>query len=123
VRSLRKLKNHLVCVVIEDVGVTCDLLDSPTSERHTTYMLCDKCKMSFTNDNIVCDGSQAIVENEMLVIKVKALTHDFEKAYGGKAKLDFIMGSQRCSLNREGLGYVPKKGKNAFAKLNTIFVK
>jgi hypothetical protein len=29
------------------------------------------------------------------------------------------LGSQRCSLNREGLGYVPKKGKNAFVKQKT----
>jgi phage FluMu protein Com len=46
-----------------------------------------------------------------------------EKAYGGKAKLGFILGSQHCSLKRERLGYVPKKGKNAFAKQKTIFVK
>jgi hypothetical protein len=44
--------------------------------------------------------SQIIVENEVLVDRVNALTHDLEKAYGGKAKLDFILGSQRCSLNR-----------------------
>ena len=55
--------------------------------------------------------------------KVNALTHDLEKAYGGKAKLDFILGSQRCSLNREGRGYFPKKGKNAFVKQNTMFAK
>jgi hypothetical protein len=47
----------------------------------------------------------------VLVDRVNALTHDLEKAYGGKAKLDLILGSQRCSLNHEGLGYVPKKGK------------
>jgi hypothetical protein len=110
-------------IVIEDVGVTCDLLDSPTSELHNTNMLCDKCKMSLMNDNIVCDESQAIVENEMLVSKVKALTHDQEKAYGGKDKLEFILGSQWCSLNCDGLGYVPKKGKNDFAKQKTMFVK
>jgi hypothetical protein len=77
--------------------------------NHISNMLCDKCKMSFMNDNIVCDESQAIVENKMLVSKVKAPTHDLEKAYGGKAKLDFILGSQRCSLNRARLGYVSKK--------------
>jgi hypothetical protein len=35
----------------------------------------------------------------------------------------FILGSQRCSLNREGLGYFSKKGKNAFVKQKTMFVK
>ena len=42
------------------------------------------------NDNIGCDESQIIVENEALVGKVNALTHDLENAYGGKAKLDFF---------------------------------
>jgi hypothetical protein len=46
------------------------------------------------NDNIVCDESQIIVENEVLVRKVNALTRDLEKAIGGKATLDFILGSQ-----------------------------
>jgi phage FluMu protein Com len=114
---------HEVVVVTEDVGVTCDLLDCPTSEPQPTNSICDKCKIFLENDNIACDESQIFVENEMLVGKVNALTHDLEKAYGGKAKLDFILGSQRCSLKREGLGYVPKKGKNAFAKQKTIFVK
>jgi hypothetical protein len=57
-----------------------------------------------------------------IVNKVNALTFDLE-VYGGKAKLDFILGSQRCSLNREDLGYVTNKGKNAFAKQNIIFVE
>jgi hypothetical protein len=41
----------------------------------------------------------------------------------GKAKLDFILGSQWCSLNPEGLGFVTKKGKNAFVKPKTMFLK
>jgi hypothetical protein len=113
---------HEVVLVTEDVGITCDLLDSSKSEPQPTSVICDKCKISFVND-IGCDESQIIVENEALVGKVNALTHDLEKAYGGKAKLDFILGSQRCSLYREGLGYVPKKGKNAFVKQKTMFVK
>jgi hypothetical protein len=83
---------HDIMIVTEDVGVTYDLLDSPTGEPHNTTMLCDKCKMSLMNDNIVCDESQAIIENKMLVSKVKALTHDLEKACGEKAKLEFILG-------------------------------
>jgi hypothetical protein len=114
---------HEVVVVTEDVGVTCDLLDSPTSEPQPTNSICDNCKISLVNDNIARDESQIIVENEVLVERVNALTHDLEKAYGGKAKLDFILGSQRCSLNHEGFGYVSKKGKNAFVKQKALFVK
>jgi hypothetical protein len=87
---------HEVVLVTEDVGVTCDLLDSPTSGPLPTNSICDKCKISLMNDDMALDESQNIVENEVLVDRVNALTHDLEKAYGGKAKLDFILGSQQC---------------------------
>jgi hypothetical protein len=100
---------HEVVVVTKDVGITCDLFDSSASDSQPTNFICDNCKISLENDDISCDESNFIVENEVLIGRVNALTHDLEKAYGGKAKLDFILGSQRCSLNREGLGYLPKK--------------
>jgi hypothetical protein len=84
---------HEVIVVTEDVGVTCDLLDSPTSEPLPTNSICDKCKISLMNDNIVLDESQIIVENEVLVDRVNALTHDLEKAYGGKAESSLCPGT------------------------------
>jgi hypothetical protein len=99
---------HDIVVVTEDVGVTCDLLDSTTSEPHTTNMLCDKCKMSFMNENIVCDKSQPIVENEILVSKVKTLTHDLDKAYGGKPNWILFWEANVAHLT-ERLGYVPKR--------------
>jgi hypothetical protein len=114
---------HEVVVVTEDVGITCDLLDSSISKPQPTSFISDKSKIYLMNDNIGCGESQIIVDNEALVGKVNALTYDLEKAYGGKAKLNFILGSQRCSLNSGSLGYVPKKGKNAFVKKNTMFVK
>jgi hypothetical protein len=107
---------HEVVVVTEDVGVTCDLLYSSTSEPQPTSFICDKCNFSLVDDNIGCDESQIIVENEALVGKVNALTHDLEKAYGGKDKLDLILGRQQRSHNRKGLGYVPKKEKERFGE-------
>jgi hypothetical protein len=114
---------HEAVVVTMDVGVTCDLLDSPTSEPHLTNTLYSKCNTSLMIGNVDCDDSQIIVENDVLVKNDIALTLDLEKAYGGKAKLEFILGNQWCSLNREGIEYVPKKGKNAFSMQKTIFVK
>jgi hypothetical protein len=80
---------HEVMVVTKDVGITCDLLDSSTSDSQPTSFICDKCKISLENDDIGCDESNIIIENEALVRRVNALTHDLEKKYGGKAKLDF----------------------------------
>jgi hypothetical protein len=61
------------------------------------------------NDNIACHESQIIVENEALVGKVNALTRDLEKAYGGKAKLDFILEVNDAHLIVRALDMFPRK--------------
>src|SRR5688572_3528958 len=40
---------HEAVLVTMDVGVTCDLLDSPTSEPHITNTICSKCNISLMN--------------------------------------------------------------------------
>jgi len=64
-----------------------------------------------------------MVENETLKREVDELTHALGKAYGGEARLLKCLCSQRFSLNKEGLGYTPKKGKAAFATHKPSFVK
>ena len=64
-----------------------------------------------------------MVENETLKREVDELTYALGKAYGDEARLLKCMGSQRFSLNKEGLGYTPKKGKAAFATPKASFVK
>ena len=64
-----------------------------------------------------------MVKNENLKKEVNKLTHTLAKAYGGEDCLLMCSGSQRASLYKEGLGYIPKKGKAAFAPHNTSFVK
>jgi hypothetical protein len=55
--------------------------------------------------------------------EVDEITHALGKAYGSEARLLKCLCSQRFSLNKEGLGYTPKKGKAAFATHKTSFVK
>jgi hypothetical protein len=55
-----------------------------------------------------------MVENETLKKEVNELTHALGNAYGCEARLLKCLGSQRFSLNKEGLGYTPKKGKVTF---------
>jgi hypothetical protein len=64
-----------------------------------------------------------MVENETLKKEVNELTRALGNAYGGDARLLKCLGSQRFSLNKEGLGYTPKKGKAAFATHKVSFVK
>ena len=58
------------------------------------------------------------MENETLKKEVNELTRALGNAYGLKC-----LGSQRFSLNKEGLGYTPKKGKAAFVTPKASFVK
>ena len=69
-----------------------------------------------------CD-STLVVENKNLMEEVKKLNHTLAKAYGGEDHLLMCLGSQRASLYKEGLGYIPKKGKAAFAPHKTSFVR
>jgi hypothetical protein len=77
---------------------------------------------STTSDGFTCDTS-LMIENETLKREVDEFTHALGKAYGGEARLLKCLGSQRFSLNKEGLGYTPKKGKTAFATPKASFVK
>jgi hypothetical protein len=77
---------------------------------------------SSTSDGFTCDAS-LMVENETLKKKVNELTRALGKAYGGEDRLLMCLGSQRTPLNKEGLGYIPKKGKATFAPHKTSFVK
>jgi hypothetical protein len=64
-----------------------------------------------------------MVENETLKREVDDLTRALGNAYGGDARLLKCSGSQRFSLNKEGLGCTPKKGKATFATPKPRFVK
>jgi hypothetical protein len=117
-------------IVSCDVGITCDLIDesfyepiviaptNPSYSSSTTTTI----STSNTSDGFTYDAS-LMVENETLKREVDELTHALGKTYGGEARLLKCLGNQRFSLNKEGLGYTPKKGKTAFATPKASFVK
>ena len=74
------------------------------------------------SDGLTCDAS-LMVENETLKKEVNELTRALGNAYGGEVRLLKCLGSQRFSLNKERLGYNPKKGKETFAPQKTSFMK
>jgi hypothetical protein len=109
-------------IVTSDIGLTCDIIDdslfiSPTNAS------CSSSSSNTTNSiSTTCDSS-LVVENETLKREVDDLTHALGNAYGGDACLLKCLGSQRFSLNKEDLGYTPKKGKATFATPKLRFVK
>jgi len=125
--SLKENKENVV--VSCDVGTTCDLIkESPNPP--IVVATNSSCRSSTTTTNststssvsVTCDTSLK-VENETLKSEVDELTYALGKAYGAEARLLKCLGSQRFSLNKEGLGYTPKKGKAAFATHKPSFVK
>jgi hypothetical protein len=109
-------------IVSCDVGVTCDILDesfykpivvAPTNPSCSTFT-----STSPLSDGFTCDAS-LMVKNETLKKEVNELTLALGNAYGGDAHLLKCLGSQRFSLNKERLGYIPKKDKAAFVTCST----
>jgi hypothetical protein len=113
-----------------DIGVTCDIIDESSYELIIISNANPSCSSSSTttdstsstSDGFTCDAS-LMVENETLKREVDELTYALGKAYGSEACLFKCLGSQRFSLNKEGLGYNPKKGKSAFATPKPSFMK
>ena len=123
--SLLEQGKHEV-VVSCDVGLTCDILDESCYKPIVVAPTNPSCSISTstssTSDGYTCDASR-MVENETLKKEVNELTRALGNTYGGEARLLKCLGSQRFSLNKEGLGCTPKKGKAAFAPQKTSFVK
>nr|ABA98980.2 retrotransposon protein, putative, Ty1-copia subclass [Oryza sativa Japonica Group] len=105
-----------------DVGISCDLLDD-SATCHIAHVAsssistsCDDlmympspCSSSSSCVSI-CDAS-LVVENNELKEQVAKLNKSLERCFKGKNTLDKILSEQRCILNKEGLGFIPKKGK------------
>jgi hypothetical protein len=118
-------------VVTCDVGLTCDIIDesfnepviiAPTNPSCSSSSTTTTTITSTTSDGFTCDAS-LMVENETLKREVDELIRALGNAYDGEACLLKCLGSQRFSLQKEGLGYIPKKGKVAFATPKASFVR
>jgi hypothetical protein len=124
--SLLNEQNEKKHVVTCDKGLTCDIIDEsfykPTIVVSTNPSCSTFTSTSSSSDGFTCDVS-LMVENETLKKEVKELNHTLAKAYGGEDRLLLCLGSQMVSLYKEGLGYITKKDKAAFANHKTSFVR
>ncbi|XP_066321783.1 uncharacterized protein [Miscanthus floridulus] len=124
--SLLNEQNKKKHVETCNVGLTYDLINEslcmPIIVALTNPCCSTSTSTSSSSDGFTCDAS-LMVENETLKKEVNKLTHTLAKAYGGEDCLLMCLGSQRASLYKEGLGYIPKKDKAVFAPHKTSFVK
>ena len=108
-------------IITYGVGLTCDLIDESIHEPIIVAPTNTSCSTIISTPPI--NDASLKVENETLKKEVNELTRALGNAYGGDARLLKCLGSQRFSLNKEGLGYTPKKGKAAFVTPKASFVK
>jgi hypothetical protein len=101
-------------IVTCDKGSTCDLIYEsffePIFVASTNPFCSTFTSTSSTNDSFTYDAS-LMVENETLKKELNELTHALGKAYGGEDRLLMCLGSQRVSLNKEGLSYTARKAR------------
>jgi DNA repair exonuclease SbcCD ATPase subunit len=105
-------------VVSCDIGVTCDLIEESFYTPIVVAPTNPSCSTS-TPTSSTSDPS-LLVENKSLKEEVKKLNHTLAKAYGGEDRLLMCLGSQRASLHKEGLGYIPKKGQGRLLLLTRL---
>jgi hypothetical protein len=123
---------HNSCLAHENkskvnIGTSCDILNgsscSPSSSKPSTS------NVSYLVDDFTCDTTLMVEndmlreENEFLKSKIDHLNDGLGRCLVGETKLKCILGYQKVSLQREGVGYSPKKGKEAFVPQETNFVK
>jgi hypothetical protein len=124
--SLLNEQNKKKHVVTCDKGLTSDIIDEsfykPMIVSSTNSSCITSTPTSSSGDGFTYDAL-LIVENETLKKEIKELNHTLAKTYGGADRLLMCLGSQRASLYKEGLGYIPKKGKAVFANHKTSFVR
>jgi hypothetical protein len=124
--SLLNEQNKKKHVVTCDKGLTYDIIDEsfykPIIVASTNPSCSTSTSTSSSSDGFTCDAS-LMVENETLKKEVKELNHTLAKAYDGKDRLLICLGSQRASLYKKRLDYIPKKGKTVFANHKTSFVR
>ena len=100
-----------------NVGLTCDIIDEsfykPIIVAPTNPSCSTSTSTSSNSDGFTCNTS-LMVENETLKKEVNELTLTLGKAYSGEDRLFMCLGSQRASLYKEGLGYIPRKARGPF---------
>jgi hypothetical protein len=99
-------------IITCDIELTCDIIDDSLFVSPTNAS-CSSSSSIITNSISTTSDSSLVVENETIKREVDDLTRVLGNAYGGDARLLKCLSSQRFSLNKESLGYTPKKSKVA----------
>jgi hypothetical protein len=63
-----------------------------------------------------------LLENESLKKDIECLPKDLARYFGSHVRFNHIWTNQKFTLDKDALGYLPNKGKEAFIHKERIFV-
>ncbi|CAO2038807.1 unnamed protein product [Urochloa humidicola] len=101
---------------------TCDKCENLSNVSNSTNPSCSTSDASCTSDRFSCDAT-LMMENESLKKEVDCLSKDLSRWFGSHVKFNHCWTNQKFTLNKNGIDYLPKKGRKAFTPVATKFVK
>jgi hypothetical protein len=118
--ELKEAHNSLLAQEVKgkmSMGVECNILNiSPCA----TNPSCSTSTSSCISEDMSCDS--LLLENESLKKEIECLSKDLAWYFGSHVRSNHIWTNKKITLEKNGLGYLPKKGKEAFIPKERIFV-
>jgi hypothetical protein len=99
------------------MGVEYNILNTSPCATSPSYSTSTS---SCISEDMSCDS--LLLENESLKKEIECLPKDLARYFGSHVRFNHIWTNQKFTLEKNGLGYFPKKGKVAFIPKEKIFV-
>ena len=103
------------------MGVECDILNNKSCMSSSSNPSCSTSDSSCMSDDSSCDAS-LVLENESLKKEIECLSKDLARYFGSHVRFNHCWTNQKFTLNKNGIDYLPKQGKEAFISKKTTFV-
>jgi hypothetical protein len=118
-KELKEAHNSLLAQKVKgkmSMGVECNILNiSPCAANPS----CSTSISSCISEDMSCDS--LLLENESLK-EIECLSKDLARYFGSHVWFNHIWTNKKFTLEKNGLGYLPKKGKEALIPKERIFV-
>jgi hypothetical protein len=118
--ELKEAHNSLIAQEVKgkmSMGVECNILNISSCATNPSYSTCTS---SCISKDMSCDS--LLLGNESLKKEIECLSKDLARYFGSHVRFNHIWTNRKFTLEKNGLGYLPKKGKEAFIPKGKIFV-
>jgi hypothetical protein len=118
--ELKEAHNSLLAQVVKgkmSMDIECNILNNSPCATNSP---CSTSTRSCISEDISCDS--LLLENESLKKEIECLSKYLVRYFGSHVRFNHIWTNKKFTLDKHALGYLPKKGKEAFIPKESIFV-